>query len=207
MWNKKLRLFLQRGFDGKIWWGLFASSWFPWLELLELQTAWIFSCDMSSGFPWDWLVLNIYIYIYTHRSSHEKPIGIEAISHGNIGKFVRKKSIVLMGIPGNSWNRCFSWGSFPTTAANGGLSFAGTRDTFGIHGDILAGPRNLRRHKNGWISHGRIGTRVFPKNRGTVPQNGWFIKNGNPPIKMDDLGGKPTIFRKPPVYLSYIYLP
>jgi len=31
---------------------------------------------------------------------------------------------------------------------------------------------------------------VFPKIR--VPQNGWF--NMENPIKMDDLGGKPTIF-------------
>ena len=32
---------------------------------------------------------------------------------------------------------------------------------------------------------------VNPKNRGTVPQNGWFIYKGKlkSPIKMDDLGG------------------
>ena len=36
-----------------------------------------------------------------------------------------------------------------------------------------------------WIS-----IRVFPKIG--VPQNGWFIVEN--PIKMDDLGGKPTIF-------------
>ena len=31
------------------------------------------------------------------------------------------------------------------------------------------------------------------KNRGTVPQNGWFIMVPNP-IKMDDLGGNTHIF-------------
>ena len=35
---------------------------------------------------------------------------------------------------------------------------------------------------------------VFPKI--VVPQNGWFTMET--PIKMDDLGGKPTIFRKHP---------
>ena len=34
---------------------------------------------------------------------------------------------------------------------------------------------------------------VFPKIR--VPQNGWYIMEN--PIKMDDLGGKPTIFGTP----------
>ena len=34
------------------------------------------------------------------------------------------------------------------------------------------------------------------KNRGTVPHNGWFTMEK--PVKMDDLGGKPTIFWKPP---------
>ena len=37
---------------------------------------------------------------------------------------------------------------------------------------------------------------MFPKIEVQVPQNGWFLMEN--PIKMDDLGGKPTIFRKHP---------
>ena len=62
-----------------------------------------------------------------------------------------------------------------------------SRDTFGIHGDILAGPRNLRPGtKTDGFSHGRIGIRVVSKMDGE--------NNGNPPIKRDDLGGFNPLF-------------
>ena len=44
---------------------------------------------------------------------------------------------------------------------------------------------------------------VFPKIG--VPQNGWFIP-GNP-IKMDDLGGKPTILGNPPYKWTHFDIP
>ena len=110
-----------------------------------------------------------------------------------------------MGIPGNSWNRCFSGGSFPTTAANGGLSFAGTRDTFGIHGDILAGPRNLRpAQKRTDFPMGGLVLGCFQKIGGQYPKMDGE-NNGNPPIKRDDLGGKTHYFRNPPYIYPTIY--
>ena len=39
----------------------------------------------------------------------------------------------------------------------------------------------------------------YPKNRGTLPQNGWLVYNGNPNFLMDDLVGKPTILGVAPI--------
>ena len=41
------------------------------------------------------------------------------------------------------------------------------------------------------------------KNRGKTPTNGWFTMEK--PVKMDDLGGKPTIFWKPPYSPAKMY--
>ena len=40
------------------------------------------------------------------------------------------------------------------------------------------------------------------KNRGNPPK--WMVYNGKNPIKMDDLGEKPTIFGSTPIYLILI---